>query len=364
METIYLDHNATTPLDPVVLQAMLPHLDGTSGNPSSAHHIGRRARQALERAREQIAQRLDAHPEEILFTSGATEANNLAVLGLAGQPPGLLLHSGLEHPSIVGPLEQLQKRGFTLQVPADLNGPLPAARLACVQLANHETGAVLPVEQVARQVPTHCDATQAVGKRPVSFRELGVVSLAFSAHKFHGPRGVGALLLKRGTALAPLLFGGHQQQGHRPGTEPVALIVGLAAALEQAHVRREENERHLLRLRQSFWEGLQPAAPVTLNSPEAGLPHVLNVSFLGLKADALLIALDLAGVACSAGAACSSGSLLPSPVLRALGLPEERLRSALRFSLGREQSEQEVAEAAQRICQCVKKLREKARPSP
>lgn len=362
METIYLDHNATTPLCPAAREAMLPHLDGLSGNPSSAHRIGRRARQALEDARERVAHLLGAHPDEALFTSGATEANNLAILGLAGDVPGPLLHSGLEHPSVVGPLEHLRKRGFDLQTSHDLRGAAPLVRLACVQLANHETGAVLPVAAIARQVPTHCDATQAVGKMAISFRGLGATTLALSAHKFHGPRGVGALLVKRGTRLAPLMHGGHQQQGQRPGTEPVALAVGLAAALEQAVTRLDENLRHLRGLREVFWQGIQQAQPLALNSPEDGLPHVLNVSFLGLKADALLIALDLAGVACSAGSACSSGSLLPSPVLRAMGLPEPRLRSALRFSLGWQQTAEEVAEAASRICWCVKRLRERTSP--
>ncbi len=369
MHPIYLDHNATTPLDPAVRDAMLPHLDGVGGNPSSPHRFGRKARQALEDAREAVARLLDAHPDEVVFTSGTTEANNLAILGLAGEPPGVLAHSGIEHPSVMGSLEHLAKRGLTLAV-LDVGASFQLAhetrqvgnlspreaRLACVQLANHETGAVLPVTDVAQQLTTHCDATQAVGKMPVSFRALGVATLAFSAHKMHGPRGVGALLVRRGVTLVPLMHGGHQEKGRRPGTEPVALIVGLAEALRLSVERMEENGDKMHQLRRIFWEGLRDAGPV-LNSPEDGLPHVLNVSFPGLKSDALLIALDLTGVACSAGAACSSGSLLPSPVLRAMGLPEARLRSALRFSLGRQQTAEEVAESAARICRCVKKLR-------
>ncbi|MBY0231729.1 MAG: cysteine desulfurase [Gemmataceae bacterium] len=351
MRPLYLDHNAGAPLDPAAREAMLAHLD--AANPSSVHRFGRRARQALEDARETVAHLLQAHPDEVVFTSGATEANNLAIRGLAGEP-GVLLHSGIEHPSVLEPLEHLEKHGF-LVVPLSPVADAPGSvRLVCVQLANHETGAILPVAGHAARWPVHCDATQAVGKMPVSFRDLGAVSLSFSAHKFGGPRGVGCLIVKRGVKLVPLTYGGHQQGGRRPGTEPVALIAALAAALRACVERMQEHREKMIHLRRILWEGIQPAV---LNSPEDGLPHVLNVSFPGLASDALLIALDLAGVACSAGAACSSGSLLPSPVLRFMGLPEERLRSALRLSLGWEQAPEEVADAAARISSCVRRLR-------
>jgi cysteine desulfurase len=219
---------------------------------------------------------------------------------------------------------------------------------------------------VAGRCPFHCDAVQAVGKLPVHFHDLGVSSLALSAHKFHGPKGVGALLLRRGLPLRPLTRGGHQQQGRRPGTEPVALVVGLAAALELAHREREQRREKVCRLRELFLRRLRAdAAPVVLNGPtDGGVPHTMNVSFPGLKADALLMNFDLAGVACSTGSACSSGSLLPSPVLQAMGAAEDVLHAAMRFSLSALLTEAEVDEAARRVTGIVRRLREQKGTSP
>jgi cysteine desulfurase len=231
-------------------------------------------------------------------------------------------------------------------------------------LASHETGAVQPVralaEAVAGRALFHCDAVQAAGKIAVDFHALGVSTLAVSAHKFHGPKGVGALLVRRGVRLSPQTFGGHQQQGRRPGTEPVALAVGLAEALDLAVREMELRDRAVRRLRGRFLDHLRAAAgPVVVNSPEDSLPHTINVSFPPLKADVLLMNLDLAGVACSTGSACSSGSLLPSPVLRAMGVPPEVLHSAMRFSLSPLLSEAEIDEAARRVAAVVRRL-----PSP
>jgi cysteine desulfurase len=377
MELIYLDNNATTPLLPAVWDAMRPLLD-VPGNPASAHRAGRRARQALEDARERVAALLGAHADEVIFTSGGTEANNLALFGLAGDPPGRLLASPIEHPSVTEPLLRLHERGFALDgLPVDAHGVVrldalpdllrPDTRLATVMLANNETGALQPVRELAHHSPltthhsplTHCDAVQAVGKTPVHFHELGVTSLALSGHKFHGPKGVGALLLRRGVKLRPQLWGGHQQRGRRPGTEPVALAVGLATALELWHREHEERKQKVQRLRQRFLDHLtRDAAPVVLNGPPTGgLPHTVNVSFPGCPAETLLMSLDLAGVCCSTGSACSSGSLLPSPVLRAMGVPEEVLRSAMRFSLSPLLGEVEVEEAARRVVGVVRRLR-------
>jgi cysteine desulfurase len=345
-------------------------------NPASAHRAGRRARQALEAAREQVAALLGADPDEVLFTSGATEANNLALFGLAGDPPGLLLASPVEHPSVSEPLAQLQRRGFRVEflaveaagiVRLDTLPPLlaQAPRLITVMLANNETGAIQPVAELARQsapAPFHCDAVQAAGKIPVNFHALGVTSLAISAHKFNGPRGVGALLVRRGSALRPLFWGGHQQHGLRPGTEPVVLAVGMAKALEIACREMDERTARVRALRDRFLSALRErAAPVVLNGPaEGGLPHTLNLSFPGCRAETLLMKLDFAGVACSAGSACSSGSLLPSPVLRAMGCPEEVLHSALRFSLSHLNTETEIARAVERIAAAVARLRAQA----
>ncbi len=377
MDPIYLDNNATTPVLPAVCEAMRPFLTDVYGNPASAHQAGRRARRALEDARDRVADLLGARPDEVLFTSGATEANNLALLGLAGEPPAHLLVSPVEHPSVLEPLVQLTERGFTVeQLPVDALGVVsaeqlearlrPETRLVAVMLANHETGAVQPVRQLAGRVggraAFHCDAVQAVGKLPVRFDELGVSTLALSGHKLHGPKGVGALLVRRGVMLRPLLHGGHQQRGLRPGTDPVALAVGLAAALDLARRQQDARRERVLGLRGRFLEAVRAGAgPVVLNGPEAGgVPHTLNLSFPGCAAEALLMNLDLAGVCCATGSACSSGSLLPSPVLQAQGVPDDVLRSAMRFSLSALLSEAEVDEAARRVVAVVRRLREAA----
>jgi cysteine desulfurase len=372
MNAIYLDNNASTPMLPAVWEAMQPYLCDRPGNPASSHRFGRQARQALEDARERIAALLDAEPDEVLFTSGATEANNLAIFGLAGAAPSAIVTSAIEHPCVLEPIRQLVDRGYTLaQLPISPVGSVEAAvtypdsvRLVAIMLANHETGAVQPVEMLVRmldgQAPFHCDAAAAAGKMPISFRKLGVTALTISAHKFHGPKGIGALVLRRNTRLRPLHFGGHQQHGKRPGTEPVPLAVGMAKALEWSLQNLQANRTKLLELRGRFLAHLrQHAGPVILNGPEEeGLPHALNLSFPGLNADALLMSLDLADVACSTGSACSSGSLLPSPVLTAMGKTGDVLHSAMRFSLSPLLTAEEVDEAARRIAQCVNRLRQ------
>jgi cysteine desulfurase len=375
MDSIYLDNNATTPVLPAVWEAMRPYLTDVFGNAASAHHVGRRARQALEDARERAAALLGADADEVIFTSGATEANNLAIFGLAGSAPGQIVSSSIEHPSVIEPVRRLAELGFEVAwlpvnhagiVREEVLGRLvrPDTRLVCVMLANHETGAIQPVAQLAAElpegVPSHCDGAAAVGKIPVRFHDLGVTSLTVSAHKFHGPQGVGALLLRRSARLRPQLFGGHQQRARRPGTEPVTLAVGLAAALELADRDGQRRRAHVLELRGLFLERLRAAAgPVVLNGPAGdGVPHTLNLSFPGCRAESLLMSLDLAGVACATGSACSSGSLLPSPVLQAMGLPEDVLRSAMRFSFSSLLTAEQVEEAARRVAAVVRRLRQ------
>lgn len=382
-ELIDLDANATTPLLPAARDAMFAL--GEIGNPSSAHALGRKGRRVLEDARERIAARIGAFPDEVIFTSGATEANNLAIFGLGGSARHILA-SPIEHPSVAEPLKQLKAKvewltvGWEGKAPAEPSehrrgsggsaGASPSQMMdfVTVQLVNHETGAILPVREVAQSlppsIPFHTDAAQAVGKMPVNFRELGVASLAASAHKFRGPVGIGVLLLKRGTALKPQLFGGHQQQGRRPGTESAMLALGMATALDHALDHLEVNRAKLIQLRDRLWEGLQAkAAPVVRNSPADALPTTLNVSFPGCRGDLLLMALDLVGVACSTGSACSSGSLLPSPVLQAMGVPDDVLRSAIRFSFGPQLALEDITEAANRIASAVRKLRQTG-PAP
>jgi cysteine desulfurase len=370
---IYLDHASTTPLLPEVWEAMRPFAVEHFGNPASAHAAGRKARQGLEDARERVAGLLDAAPDEVIFTSGATEANNLAIFGLAGSPPGHILASPIEHPCVTEPLRQLEARGFEVEylpvgqdgvvsVDAFLEQVRPDTRLAVVMLVNHETGAVQPVSVLGTQYRfLHTDAAQAAGKMHLSFRELGVTSLSISAHKFGGQKGIGALLVQKGAKLTPQLFGGHQQQGRRPGTESVPLAVGMATALELSVSRMDAAAESLRRKWWSFLDALVRTGtcwPMVVNGPKDGSPYIVNVSFPGCRADLLLMKLDLAGVACSTGSACSSGSLLPSPVLKAMGVPDDQLRSAMRFSFGPQTTEAELAEAARRIATCVNQLRQ------
>jgi len=373
MSAIYLDNNATTPMLPAVREAMEPYLGDRFGNPASSHSFGRQARQALEDARERIAALLDASPDELLFTSGATEANNLALFGLIGSTPGSIATSALEHPCVLEPAHRLAERGFSVQdLPVSSLGSIEEKscvfpddiRLVAVMLANHETGAVQPIEALAAKLagraPFHCDAAAAAGKMPIAFRKLGITSLTISAHKFHGPKGIGALFVRSRAKLVPLLHGGQQQSAKRPGTEPVALAVGMAAALEWSVQHCETNRARVAELRRRLLESLRAdAAPVILNgAEEGGLPHALNLSFPGCQADALLMSLDLAGVACSTGSACSSGSLLPSPVLQAMGISGDTLRSAMRFSLSPLLTAAEIDAAARRITCCVNRLRQ------
>lgn len=377
MEPIYLDSNASTPLLPAVWDRMRPFCFEAAANPASSHHAGRRARRALEDAREQVAHLLGALPEEVIFTSGATEANNLALFGLVVEAPAQILLSPIEHPCVIEPAQELARRGCTITpLPVDSQGVVMAAalpdllrqeaRLLCVMLANHETGAIQPIADLQNLLPPgvafHCDAAAAAGKMPIDFHSLKVTTLTISAHKFHGPKGIGALLVRRDVRLQPHLFGGHQQQGRRPGTEPVHLVVGLAAALELAMQELAGRRAQVVQLRQRFL-GLirEKAEPVVVNGPEeGGVPHTLNLSFPGCPADLLLMKLDLAGVACSTGSACSSGSLLPSPVLRAMGVPDEVRRSALRFSFNHLLKLAEVEEAARRLVEVVRQLRKNA----
>lgn len=367
MIPIYLDAAASAPLSSAAADAMRPWLQNSAGNPASTHHAGRQARRALEDAREMVAQLLDAGPDEVVFTSGATEANNLALLHHHGH----IIASPIEHPCVAEPLAHLAARGATLdtlavdgvgRVRPESLPPLlrPDTRLVAVMLVNHETGAIQPVRELVQQTPAvafHCDAAQAVGKVPVSFRELGVSTLTVSGHKFGGPVGVGVLLVRRGVSLSPLFHGGHQQQGRRPGTESVVLAVGLAAALRDAVTHRAERVEHVGRLRGRLLTSFGACEPFAVNGPEDGVPHIVNVSFPGCRSDALLIGLDLAGVACSAGSACSSGSLQVSPVLRAMGLPPERLGSAIRFSLHHGLTEADIEEAGRRIAAVVRRVR-------
>lgn len=378
MTVIDLDSNATTPILPAAWEAMTAAQATAYGNPSSAHAVGRAARRLLEDARDRVATLLGATAEEVIFTSGATEANNLALFGLCPNPSGggagaRIVAAPIEHPCVIGPLKELEKHGCRVgwlpvtgagivEQKAVLDQVSDDTRLVSLMLVNHETGAIQPVRHVAKTVPksvlVHTDAAQAVGKMPVNFRDLGVAALTASGHKFRGPKGVGLLLLKAGTKLTPRMHGGHQQRGHRPGTEPVALALGLAVALEHAVTHLAENVARLTAGRDTFRTTLRDSGvEFVVNTPAEAVPSTLNVSFPGCRSELLLMALDLAGVACSTGSACSSGSLLPSPVLQAMGVPEPVLESAMRFSFGTTLMEADAADAARRVAECVRRLR-------
>ncbi|MBI3838407.1 MAG: cysteine desulfurase [Planctomycetia bacterium] len=375
---IYLDHNSTTPMLGEVAAAMAEWQTVRFGNPSSQHQAGRRARQALENAREGIGRILGAdlsgrEPDRVVFTSGGTEANNLALLGLADvddphSAPGEAIVSLIEHPSITASVDFLQQRGWRIHHlgvqpdgVVDI-GPLDEllserTRFVSVMLANNETGVLQPVREIARRcaafgVPMHTDAVQMIGKLPVDFRSLGVSSLTLAPHKFHGPIGIGALLVRHDVALEPMLFGGFQQAGLRPGTEAVALAVGMHAALIAWQREGAARTERLRSLRDRLEAGLTAgyAGEIVINGSSAErLPHTSNLAFLGLERQALLMALDLAGVACSTGSACASGSSEPSPVLAAMGANKPVLAGSLRFSLGATTTSDEIEQAIERI---------------
>ncbi|HWA98670.1 MAG TPA: cysteine desulfurase family protein, partial [Pirellulales bacterium] len=351
---IYLDHNATAPLLPEVARAMAECYAAGHGNPASLHQSGRRARQIVEDCREAIARMLGAdlegrHPDRLIFTSGGTEANNLAIFGLAGDAPGTVAVSTVEHPSITAPAEELRRRGFDVQrLPVSRHGVVELAaidsalrsqpRIVSVMLANNETGAIQPVAEIAERcrragVRMHTDAVQGAGLWPLDFRALGIATMTVSAHKLHGPVGIGALVVGYGVELRPSLFGGSQQGAARPGTESIALVVGLHKALEIARRERTERAARIVALRNRFEQRLLAECPeVIVHAVTADrLPHVSNVAFVGADRQAMLIALDRAGVACSAGSACSSGSTEPSPTLLAMGCPKHEVESSLRF---------------------------------
>lgn len=375
-EFIDLDQNATTPLDPSALEAMRPYwLRG--GNPESRHALGRQSRRGLIAATEAVARTLNAHPDEVVFTSGGTEANNLAIFGLAGGG-GRIVATAMEHPAVAEPLAWLEGRGWDVRrVPIGSDGVADAAimadsldgstQLSTLILAHNETGAIQPVGALsalaaARGIPVHTDAVQAVGRIPVDFRGLGVSTLAASAHKFHGPAGVGLLLVRRGVKLSPHTLGGGQQGGIRPGTVPVALCVGLASALESWSAARESRVARWVQLRDRLEAGIIGAlgpGRVVRHGPSDDsrrLPQTLHLGFPGLDGDALLMGLDLAGVGASLGSACASGSSRPSPTLAAMGAPAETLRSTVRFSLGAATTAGEVEEAVRRVAEVVRRL--------
>jgi cysteine desulfurase len=379
MNRIYLDHNATTPVDPAVLAAMLPYFSGDFGNASSIHTFGQRARAAVETAREQVAALLNARPQEIVFTSGGTESDNHAIVGVAAASSGPAKHvitTAIEHEAVLNTCQELEKQGVAVTyLPVshdglvDLNDLRTAIRpetvLISVMHANNELGVIQLLAEIGgiaaeKHIYFHTDAVQSVGKIPVEVKTLKLDLLSLSGHKLYAPKGVGALYIRGGTRLRQLLYGGHHQRGFRPGTENVAGIVGLGKAAELARLSLADDAARLSTLRDTLERGLLGRIPGSrANASRAPrTPNTSNIVFPGIEGEALVIALDLKGLACSTGAACSSGAVEPSHVLTAIGLSAADARASIRFSLGRYTTPAEIDTALEIVPAAVAQLRQ------
>jgi len=388
MNRVYLDFNATTPVEPAVLDAMLPYFSAEFANAASIHTPGQRARAAVETAREQVAALIGARPQEIVFTSGGTESDNHAIFGIVSSSltsftsstsltsPPHIITTAIEHEAVFNACQALEKVGVRVTyLPTDRQGLIDleelrrAIRLQTVLItimhANNELGTVQPLEEIGRiakeaDVYFHTDAVQSAGKIPIDVNTLQVDLLSISGHKLYAPKGIGALYVRGGTRLRQLLYGGHHQRGFRPGTENVAGIVGLGKAVEIARRSLAEDAQRVSTLRDKLQQGLLQRVPQSrVNGGSAPrTPNTTNIVFPGVEGEALLIALDLKGLACSTGAACSSGAVEPSHVLTAIGLPADEARASLRFSLGRHTSPADIDFALNVVPSAVAQLRE------
>jgi len=388
---VYLDHSATTPADPRVVEVMLPYLTEKFGNASSVHYFGQEARAAVDRARREVAALIGARANEIVFVSGGTEANNLAIRGICEAAAGSasksnkrhVITSSIEHSSVRGICEALEKAGKggweITRLPAydegivrveDIRAALrPDTVLISVMLANNEIGTIQPLEEIGalvreertrgRQLWLHTDAVQAAGRIPVNVETLGCDLLSLSAHKLYAPKGTGALFVRRGVRLIAQNVGGQQEREKRAGTEGVPGIVAFGTAAKLAREEMDQRSQHDQRLRDRFEAGLsQRVADIVFNGDRAQrLPHLSNISFRFVEGEGLLISLDLQGVAVSTGSACSSGTLEPSPVIRALGRNDELSRGAIRFSFGKDNTDQDVDYVLEVLPRVVEKLR-------
>lgn len=376
MQRVYLDCNATTPLDPRVLEAMLPLLRGGFGNASSIHWFGQQARAAVDEARAEVAALVCATPQEIVFTGSGTEADNMALRGVAWrarEPRRKIVYAGIEHHAVVNTAKALAEDGWPVEcVRSTAGGAVDLneledrvddrTALVAVMLANNETGVIQPVKDVvalARRhgALVHCDAVQAAGKIPVDVRALDVDLLALSAHKIYGPKGVGALYVRRNTRLTALVRGGAQERNRRAGTENVAGIAGLGQAAAIARSELAVDAPRIERLRDRLEARLIGIPGVQLNGAGPRVPNTTNLSFAGIEAESLMMALDLMGIAVSTGAACAAGAVEPSHVLRAMGLHPERVQGSLRLSLGRFTTEDDIERGANAIAEAVGRQR-------
>src|SRR5712691_1430544 len=384
MRKVYLDHSATTPSDPRVVEAMLPYLTEKFGNASSVHTFGQEARAGVDRARRQVAAFVGAGANEIVFTSGGTEANNLGVRGIceAAQSHGRhIITSAIEHPSVRSSIHGLEQRGWeATQLPVyddgvvrveDVRAALrPDTILISIMMANNEIGTVQPIAEIGalvrgerkggrRHLWLHTDAVQAAGRVPIDVESFGCDLLSLSAHKIYAPKGTGALFVRKGVRLTPQQVGGHQERERRGGTEAVANIVAFGAATELAQREMPERNEHTRRLRDRFEKQIaESVAEIVFNgSREQRLPHLSNISLRFIEGEGLLIHLDMQGVAVSSGSACSSGTLEPSPVILALGRDDELARGSLRFSFGKDNTEEDVDYVLEVVRRAVESLR-------
>lgn len=375
MSAIYLDNNATTPVFPEVVDSMTDAWATAFANPGSQHSYGREARRVLEDSRESIAEILNADASEVIFTSGGTESINMAVHGFTFGRSGTIAITAGEHPATLMSCERARQNGWNIvTIPVDDQGrleetqlttlPWKNIKLVCVILAHNETGVIQDVAKLAALCLQHgaallLDAVQAVGKIPVDFQNLGAAALAFGAHKFHGPRGIGGLLLRRGVKLPPFQEGGHQEHGRRAGTEPVPLIAGMAKALQLWSADSQNRSDRIRALRDQLQQDLlRRCGPVVVHGANANrLANTLSIAFPGIPGEAMLVNLHLEGVACSLGSTCASGSAQAAPSLLAMGVEPEICKSSVRFSLAFQNSVEEITEAANRIVAVVARIR-------
>jgi len=378
MRSIYMDHAATSPADPLVVEAMMPYFSERYGNASSLHVMGRDARQAVEQARQKVASLIGAKKEEIIFTSGGTESDNFALKGIAWKnrkKGDHIITSAIEHHAVLNACEYLQSQGFSVTVlPVDRYGLVSPENvenaitdrttIISVMHANNEIGTIQPIEEIGKiaaehDIYFHTDAVQSAGKIPVNVESLGVDLLAMSAHKLSGPKGVGALYIRKGTLIEPQLHGGGHERNLRSGTENVPGIVGFGKASELAAERLEEDIGYLSDLRDSLIKGLLAVPESYLNGhPDRRLPNNVNVRFSYIEGESLILNLDMLGIAASTGSACSSASLEPSHVLMALGMEHEEAHGSLRLTIGRENTKDDVDYVLEAVPGIVKKLRE------
>lgn len=378
MKEIYFDHAASTPVHPEVLEAMIPYFEHIYGNPSSVHRFGRQSRHALDQARSKIAQSLGAGPNQIVFTSGGTESDNIALLGIAmanREKGNHIITSSIEHHAVLQTCEYLQKIGFDVTyLPVDEHGQVnvedvknavkDSTILISIMYGNNEVGTIQPIKEVAELakemgVYMHTDAVQAYGTVPININELPVDLISLSSHKINGPKGVGALFISGKIKFLPQLHGGEQEKKRRAGTENVPGIMGFAKAAEITKNAMEERRSKYLAIRETMlaiWE--QEGIEFIVNGhPTQFLPHILNVSFPGVETEVMLMNLDMAGVCCSSGSACASGSLEVSHVMKAMCQDQKRLKSAIRFSFGLNNTTEEGQAVAEKVVEIIKRLR-------